>query len=172
LDDEAFLVWITSVAAINEKGLWILRNKIGPKLRKKTKLRENIKKHVKTVTINLPTGPAQLPLVHLPDDRGDRFIVRLTKGFIRHFHPNYDYSNDKFEVNCVKPFNLNEWGFVRNLVQMLPHDSRGDGVIDFWHRLPAGEDPGVWLFCFYQAAVLIVWHERNDAKPPTVFPPR
>jgi hypothetical protein len=95
-------------------------------------------------------------------------MVRLTKGFIRHFYPNYDYSIDKFEINCVKPFNLNEGDPVRSLVQMLPHDSLGDGVIDFWHRLPAGEDPGVGLFCFYKAAVLIVWQTRNDTKPQTV----
>jgi hypothetical protein len=164
LDDEAILVWITSVAAINEKGHWILKNKIAPKLKKKTKLRENVKKHIKIETVNLPSGPTNLPLSYLPDERGERFMVRLTKGFIRHFYPDYDYSNDKFEFQCVKPFNLNEWQHVRNLVQMLPHDSRGDGVIDFWHRLPDAENPGVWMFCFYQAAVLIGWHDRKIEK--------
>lgn len=166
LDDEAFLVWITSAPAINEKGLWILRNKIGPKLRKKKKLRENVRKHVKIATVNLPSGPAQLPLSHFPEERGDRFMIRLTKGLIRHFYPHYDYSMDKFEVQCVKPFNTIEWGPVRNLVQKLPHDSRGDGVFDFWHRLPEAEDLGAWMFCFYQAAVLIVWQTRNDINLP------
>ncbi len=113
----------------------------------------------------LPTGPAKLPLSYYPDERGDRFMIRLTKGFIRHFYPEYNYSNDKFEVQCAKPFNVKEWEHWRNILMILEntHDSRGDGVIDFWHRLPDGDEVGAWVFLFYHAALFVVFQTKNAA---------
>ena len=165
LDDEAILIWLTSVASINPKGLWILRNTVAPILKKKHKLRGHVKEHVKVETVMLPTGPAKLPLSYYPDERGDRFMIRLTKGFIRHFHPEYDYSNDKFEVQCAKPFNVKEWEHWRNILKILEttHDSRGDGVIDFWHRLPDEDGLGAWVFLFYHAALFVVFQTKDGA---------
>ena len=79
LDDEAFLIWITSGAELNQKGRWILTNKIVPKLRKKIKLRDNVRKHIKIEPVQLPSGVVELPLSRFPDERGDRFMVRLQR---------------------------------------------------------------------------------------------
>lgn len=139
VDDEAFLIWITSAVQSSEKGRWILINKIVPKLRKKIKLRDNVRKHLRKEKVHLPGGMAELPLSYFPDERGDRFMTRLTKGFIRNFYPHYDYSNDDFHVYCVKPFKENERAVLFDLVHArnLTRDSRGDGVIDFWHGITA-----------------------------------
>jgi len=163
MDDEAMLIWLTSVAAINEKGLWVLRNRVAPILKKKTKLRSRVKEHIKIETFQFPTGQVRLPLSYMPDARGDRFMVRLTKGFLRKFYPDYDYSNDTFTAQCAKPFNLAEWTHWQNIMPFVAHthDSRGDGVIDFWHKLPSDDDMGAWVFLFYRAALFVVWQDRK-----------
>jgi hypothetical protein len=43
---------------------------------------------------------------------------------------------------------VKEWEHWRNILKILEttHDSRGDGVIDFWHRLPDEDGLGAWVF--------------------------
>lgn len=167
LDDEAMLIWLSSVDSINDKGKWILNNTVRPKLKKKEKLRKRVAEHIRIETINLPNGPARFPLSYFPDERGDRFMIRLTKGFIRHFHPEYDYSHDKFEVQPAKPFNPSQWEHWGNIIRIMEssHNSRGDGVIDFWHSLPDEGWEGVWIYCFYGAVFFAVYQTKIGTAP-------
>ena len=102
-------------------------------------------------------------------------MVRLTKGFIKNFYPDYDYSEDTFHVFCVRPYKENEKETLLSLVRAnnLIRDSRGDGVIDFWHRITVEGRGGAWVFCFYQAAFFIVLHipkgfDQNTNSPASV----
>jgi hypothetical protein len=158
------MIWITSVANLNEKGKWVLKNRVAPILQRKTKLRANVKKHIKFETVNYRGKSITVPLSYFPDERGDRYMVRLVKGFIRNFHPEYDYSADKFHTQVAKPHNPPEWHLWETLIVGLKqtHFSRGDGVIDVWHCLPHGDDIGAWLFCFYNAAFVVVFHGKGE----------
>ena len=91
-------------------------------------------------------------------------MIRLTKGFLRHFYPQYDYTQDKFDIYCIRADNETQRNVTLQLIHgnNLIHDARGDGVIDFWHRLTVEGKGGAWIFCFYHSAVLLVLHTPKN----------
>lgn len=120
---------------------------------------ENISKKI---TINLPIGPVRLPVSFFPDERGDRFMTRITKGFLTYFYPNYDYTHDEFHIFTVGPLH-NKTAILTDLIQKLNHDERGNGVVDFWHRMVDEGKGAAWVFCFYRSAFIVVIHNNKDA---------
>jgi hypothetical protein len=122
------------------------------------KLAENVKKHVGLSYLRAETGRVQVPTISIPSDRANNFLVRLTKGLLWHFYPEYDYSKVGFKVMNVAPIRKHI-ATIAQLTTVLIPDSRGDTVFRFWRGLVSDSpDTGAWVFLFYEAACLTVYH--------------
>lgn len=92
-------------------------------------------------------------------ERVERFIIRVTKGLLSFYYPDYDYSCDTFGCRFVEPTreNLNKLDMVKDL---LRYDFRGDGVIQFRFGLTDTRRSGIWIIVFYGATIFLVHHAK------------
>ena len=96
-------------------------------------------------------------------ERVNKFLVRLTKGFIRHFHPDCDYSQADFHVVFVDDRRKLEE--MRSLLNQLRYEERGDGVIRFGHvRTPTGAG-GFFHYEFYRVTEFLVMYSDQHPRP-------
>lgn len=135
LQDEAFRLWVASVANASDAGLWILRNRvIGSSFKRSPKLFANVRKFAAMRQLRLPGKTVTVPTLAIPQGRAKIVLIRITKGLLTYFHPDYDLSRDEFKVFCPSPVPKNQ-ATIFSLMQACKHDSRGNGVFDFWHNI-------------------------------------
>lgn len=104
LEDEAFRIWASSVHGASPAGKWILQNKVfGSSFKRSPKLYENVKKFIGIQKLNSLGQTLNVPTISIPTERANRFLIRLTKGLLAHFYPDYDYSLDQFIVRVPLP---------------------------------------------------------------------
>jgi hypothetical protein len=58
--------------------------------------------------------------ITIPDDRADRYIVRIVKDLLTHLYPEFDYSAHAFEVEQVTPSADN----IKMLFKLFANDER------------------------------------------------
>lgn len=148
-DDELFRIWASSGQSCSLAGKWIWRNKVAPSLETRNKkLKEHLKKNLGTAKLDALLGGIEVPTFGIPVDRANPFIIRLTKGLLRHFHPDYDYGDIPFLVNHLAP-KPKHLAIFAQMTSLLSYDERGDGVFRFWHGF-AKDAPnrGVWVYLF------------------------
>ena len=105
-------------------------------------------------------------MIELPHDRVEGFLVRITKGLLRHFHSAYDYRAAQFAVRQILPTEAE----VTDLQQCLvgtSYEERGDGVIRFRHGITDSGRGGLWLYIFYDAVWYFVVHTIPEEVPET-----
>ncbi len=167
LEDEAFRVWVTSANGRSPAGDWIWENRIlESSFKRSSKLFKHVASQAKVLNLNLPDGSLLVPTLSIPDIRANIFLHRITKALLTHFYPGYDFENDEFYVYCAAPIPLHK-NAIENLIKVCHHDSRGDGVFDFWH-INVEKMGGCWIYCFYRAAWLVVIHKTvlNPKRKP------
>lgn len=158
LEDEAFRIWVASVNGRSPSGDWIWGNRVvESSFRRSPKLFKHVASHAKILNLNLPSGPVPVTTLSIPDVRADKFLLRITKGLLTHFYPEYDFRSDEFKVFCIAPIPRHA-EIVANLIKFCLHDSRGVGVFDFWHKIVVEKNGGCWIYRFYDAAWLVVIH--------------
>ena len=83
--------------------------------------------------------------------------MRLTKGLLTHYFPEYDYTSCSFEVRLVSltPANLELLIPYRDLLQF---DERGDRVFRYRFGLTDTKTSGLWMLTFYDAVLFLVFH--------------
>jgi hypothetical protein len=87
-------------------------------------------------------------------------MIRLTKGMIRNYFPDYDYFTSTFEVKLIPPTDES----LRILQEALggaSYDERGDGVIRNRYGITNTGLSGIWFFTFYDATWYLVRHVQG-----------
>ena len=82
-------------------------------------------------------------------DRVERFVLRVTKGLLSFYYPDYDYSDDTFSLRFVEPTRRKPEQVRTPVKDCLRYDSRGDGVIQYRFGLSDTRRSGVWIIVFY-----------------------
>ena len=89
-------------------------------------------------------------------------MVRITKGLLTKFYPNYDYSNDLFTVRFPPLTETpEEFSVFASIVSQMRFDSKGEGVIRFRHVVM--NRCGNWILQFYNSPYFQVGHLHADS---------
>src|SRR5437867_6038097 len=97
-----------------------------------------------------------------PAERAHRYLVRLTKGLLCAFYPEYDYSEDVFELRFVEPTRDN-FDLVRDLITHLRYEERGDGVFRVWYGISSDSGKsGAWVYTFCDGACFLVIQHHKE----------
>jgi hypothetical protein len=168
-DDEAFRLWVSSSALCSGAGDWIWENKVVPSLvTRNKKLAQNVQKYIGSRTVATPIGDIEASILSFPRERARRYIVRITKGLLRHFHPEYNFKDKQFSVLQGQP-TPEGIDLLRRTIELLPlYDERGDGVFRFWRGFPSNapeKGDGAWVYIFYECACFYVLHSN---EPPAL----
>ena len=163
-DDEAFRAFVTSVWNRNQAGADVWSKKVVKRLNSGTgKLKKNMIQHI--VTINPVMTPAGVSdkRIDFPQERGNRFLIRITKGLIRYLYPKLDYSEAKF---FVKQLEIDQH-IVDNVLSNLVFDQRGSGIFRFWRGfITLGAVDSTWVFQFYEGLMFcVVVNPQNFPEP-------
>lgn len=166
MDDEAFMVWLSS-AAHEGPGSKIFNEKTALIFEKKPAFRKNVFSEVKQQLRLIPSFDGGLSaefvdFLSFPVQRINPYIVKLVKGLLRALRPDYDYSMDVFLSTAVTPLDWSKIPLIRQVQEIGRHDSRGDGVFDVWHCIVSDKDAGFWLLQFYSAAWILVGHAHGE----------
>ncbi len=164
-DDDAIRLWISSSTDASPAARWIWRNKVAPSLDgRNRKLVQTVRKYLGTDVIATADGPVILPFLGMPTDRADRFLIRITKGLLRYFHPAFDYRTQPFEIKFLDPTRSADTARFQQLTSPespLVMDERGNGVFRFWRGVSnAAPHMGIWVYLFYENVCFVVIHGR------------
>ncbi len=101
---------------------------------------------------------AQFPV---DPDRIERFVMRVVKGLLSFYYPDYDYYQDTFNPRFIPTTrdSLNKLDIFKDL---LYYDFRGDGVIQYRFGLSDTRRSGMWIILFYGAVLFLVTHEKPE----------
>ena len=154
LIDESFRVFTSSVINRSKAGEWIWNKKVmkssferSPKLKTATtKSLIPIETKINGITVKA-TG------MTYSIKKTKDYLVRLTKGFTKHFNPEIDLSHAKFKINNIIP----NQQIVDMLYQKFFYIERGNGVFKMW-RMFVGENipESVWVYVFYDGLMFMV----------------
>lgn len=167
MDDEAFRLWVSSALFRSDAGYWIWNQKVlGSTLQRSPKLHANLREYVGTKQIDTPMGTIEMPSLAIPQERAIKYLVRVTKGLLRHYHSSYDYSNDIFSVFHVQQ-SKSGTDILEDFIRRLVYEARGDRVFRFWRGFAEDVDKsGIWLYSFYDAAWFVVFNRHRDVPFP------
>ena len=135
---------------------------------------------MRDATIQTSEGSKDISMFTVPSDMIYPGIIRITKGLLTHFYPQYDYRNDAFDVldihsaTLLKKDGALQLMIIQEIIKKTELQVRGNhDELKFWRQVEGHR--GVWLLMFYGAVVFIVQHKglapakRARAKP---FRPR
>ncbi|MBI2601286.1 hypothetical protein HYW42_05030 [Candidatus Daviesbacteria bacterium] len=152
LDDEAFRVFTSSVINRSKAGEWIWNHKVmNSSFVRSPKLKENVKNSL------VPLRDSNTGILYhgitLHESRVKPYLIKITKGLIRHFHPEADYSKSQFRVIMINP---TQEIIDKTLVKFV-YDERGDGIFRFWRAFyTTGQAESVWVYVFYDGLMFIL----------------
>ena len=168
LDDEAFRAWVASAQGKSDAGRWIWEHRVvDSSFKRSRKFFENVSRHAQISQLSCDGQKIFVPTLSIPQDRAETVLVRITKGLLTHFYPEYDFSKDIFRVFCPAPIPEHNKS-VLELMRVSKHDSRGNSVFDFWHGITVEKVGGTWVYFFYQAACCVVVHSSSWKSPGTI----
>ena len=147
----------------SEAGKTIWMKKVIPgTVARSPKFREDMLGRIRSFAVATPFGIDGMPAFELPQERLEHFMVRITKGFLSYYYPDYDYLHATFSVRHVPS---NEQSFHALEVGLIGtrYDERGDGVIRYRHCISDSGASGLWFYMFYDAVWILVHH----AQPTT-----
>lgn len=159
LDDEAFRIFASSVINRSQAGEWIWKNKVmGSSFQRSPKLKKNVRKSL------VPMRDSNTGVLYhgitLHESRVNPYLIRITKGLIRHFHPEVDYSKASFKVLMINPTQE----IVGNTLSKFFYDERGNGAFRFWRAFYDADKPdSVWVYVFYDGLMFMVEVEDEES---------
>lgn len=160
-DDEAVRTWLCAVIGATSAGEWILKNKVVPGVMTRSPaFRESLLSSMRdTKLLTEENGLIDVASFAIDADRVERFVLRIAKGLLSFYYPDYDYSQDTFSLRFVEPTrdNLNNLDTVKD---DLRYDFRGDGVIQYRFGLTDTRRSGIWIIVFYGATIFLVHHAK------------
>jgi hypothetical protein len=168
LDDEAFRVFASSVLGRSHAGARVWKEGVvDSSFKRSPKLRANVEKHLTTMVVKTARGNFEALGIRIPEDRANRYLVRLTKGLTRHFDPSIDYHDATFQVTRLAPTRET----IELLMRTFPYARRGDQVFSFWRGFSDGDTFGLWVYAFYDAVFFMVTIEGYKVRAATIGAP-
>ena len=154
LIDESFRVFTSSVIDRSKSGEWIWNNKVmDSSFKRSPKLKQATIKCLVPVQSEINGVKVQQTGMTYPVKKTKEYLVRLTKGFTKHFNPEIDYSHVRFKVSNIIP--------NQQIVDMLDkkffYVEKGDGVFRMWRMFV--KDLGVksvWVYVFYDGLMFTI----------------
>jgi hypothetical protein len=130
------------------------------------KLQSDMVRRMKKVCVATATGIDFLPAIEVPDERIEKFLVRVTKGMLRHFYPEYEYQHDDFSVRLISPINERKLRSLDKFIMATKYEERGGDVLRFRHGITDTGLSGVWLYIFYDSVWYLVFHTHKETDEP------
>lgn len=160
LIDESFRVFVSSTLNRSIAGRWIWDNKVMDSTFKRSpKLKAAVKASLIDVDALINNQIVKATALTYPEENANKYLIRLTKGFTRLFHPEIDYTNAKFKVWQVTP----NQEIVDGLFQKFPYFERGDNVFRMWRGLAKGNRlESIWVYVFYDDLMFAVSMFEDD----------
>jgi hypothetical protein len=156
-DDEAVRTWFCAAIGATPAGEWILKEK---GMTRSEAFRESLLSSMRdTKLLTDKDGLIDVASYSMDWNRIERFVLRVTKGLLSFHYPDYDYSQDTFELRFVEPThdNLKKLDAVKHA---LRYDFRGDGVVQYRFGLTDTRLSGIWIIVFYGAMPFLVHHTK------------
>jgi len=162
-DDEAFRLWVSTSAFASPTAKKIWDEKIAPSFQKRNhQLAKNIQEYIGTKILETPIGKVEFPTFSIPQNRVVNYLIRLTKGLLRHHYPNYDYSETPFLVNHILLSNEQEMIVLYKIINLMTYNELGNGVFRYWHGFAVDSpESGIWVYTFYDGSCFLVFHGKN-----------
>jgi len=152
-------LWFSASLGASKAGEWIVENKA---LKRSSALLESLRKTMEsTRLLTVEEGEIDATAYHIPFERAERFLIRVTKGLLTHYFPVYDYSQAIFDVRHI-PQTIDNLAKLEPLKNRLQYDSRGDEVFQYRGGLTESQQSGVWIFLFYGALLFAISHTKNN----------
>ncbi len=154
LDDEAFRAFASALMGRSKQGKWIWTNRVvGSSFQRSKKFKQNFAASLIPTEIKGTAGLIKTHMTLFEEERGNRFLKRITKGLIKHFHPEVDYTSAYYDVGKFDPTPE----LVESLMKVLLYDERGTSTFRFWRSiLNASKPDSIWVYLFYDAAMFAV----------------
>lgn len=154
LIDESFRVFTSSVINRSRSGEWVWSNKVmDSSFKRSPKLKQATIKSLIPVQAQINGMKVRQTGMTYPVKKTKEYLVRLTKGFTKHFNPEIDYSQARFKVSNIIP--------SQQIVDMLDkkffYVEKGDGVFRMWRMFV--KDMGaksVWVYVFYDGLMFSI----------------
>ena len=154
LIDESFRVFTSSVINRSKSGTRIWDEKVmESSFKRSPKLKTATIKSLVPVETEINGIKVQTTGMTYPIKKTKDYLVRLTKGFTRHFNPEIDLSRANFKVNNIIP----NQQIIDMLYQKFFYVERGDGVFKMWRMF--AKDMGVmsiWVYVFYDGLMFTI----------------
>jgi hypothetical protein len=155
-------VWLAAAANRSAIGDWIWRERVvSGTFQHCPALRASFAQSVVRVLVEQNGIQFAADAVTIPDERADRYFVRIAKGLLTHFYPEFDYSAQLFEVDHIIPTADN----LGMLASKFAYDERGQGVFRFFREVVSDPPIGFWVLFFYDWACFMVVHQPSGGVP-------
>ena len=162
LDDEAMRVWLAAAANRSAIGDWIWRERVvGGTFQRSPALRSSFAQSA--VQVLAERKGIQFPAVAItiPDERANRYFVRIVKGLLTHLYPEFEYSSHAFQIDHLTP----QADDIGMLFSRFTYGERGGGVFRFFHQVVSDPPMGFWVLVFYDWACFLVVHQPPEGLP-------
>jgi len=145
-EDDYFRMVLSSGLNRSATGDYIWENKVLPNTVKRLPTEvDKILESCEDALIETASGPMDVVRFKIDPHRVNRYMVRLTKGLLRHYFPDYDYSQSRFDVEKVGPQRLEQLDSIEHLLRL---EERGDAVFSTHHR--CADITWTRNFCFWR----------------------
>ena len=161
-EDEYFRLVLSSLIGRSPAGDMVWEERVVPRSLKR--LPDEVDTNfcsTRDVLLQTEAGPLEAVSFEIDRARTERYAVRLTKGLLTHYFPEYDYLSCSFEVRLVSltPANLESLAPYRDMLQF---DERGDRVFRYRFSLTDTKKSGLWMLTFYDAVLILVLHSASS----------
>lgn len=154
LIDESFRVFTSSVINRSRSGEWIWNNKVmDSSFKRSPKLKQSTIKSLVPLQAEINGINVQETGMTYPVKKTKEYLVRLTKGFTKHFNPEINYSHANFKVSNIIP----NQQIVDMLYRKFFYVEKGDGVFRMWRMFV--KDMGaksIWVYVFYDGLMFMI----------------
>ena len=152
LDDEFMRVFLSAAANRTDAGTRIWRGGVvGSSFARSERLRMSFRNMLLPILAQINGIVQPTSALIVGQQRANRYLVRLTKGLLRFYHPDYNYTDDYFHIDQISP----RADTLGPIIDTFAYDQRGDGVFQVLHGR---------VLMFFSSACFLVLH----GEPPIV----
>ena len=154
LIDESFRVFTSSVINRSKSGEWIWSNKVmESSFKRSPKLKQATIKSLVPLQAEINGIKIQETGMTYPVKKTKEYLVRLTKGFTKHFNPEINYSLANFKISNIIP----NQQIVDMLYKKFFYVEKGEGVFRMWRMFVKNMGTkSVWVYVFYDGLMFMI----------------
>lgn len=166
-DDDAFRLWFTPAVGASPAAQQLWESSVTRGIRRPQGqgLLNQTLEMVTFGSVDTLNGPFEMNGFVFPRERTTRFIERIVKGLLTHFHRSYDYRNDRFVVKHLAITEEN-WQSLLPFQVQSTYEERGEGVFCCRRMVSDERHEGLWLMTFFLSTNFLVHHRSRESAPP------